>query len=222
MQLTHTSLRRIIARMVILVLVGLFISACHLDMYDQPKYKALQASDFFADGASARRLVDGTVARDHLQIDEFTTGRSGGDPASDFIAANPLSIDETVLARGEARYKIYCASCHGAKGDGKGLVAGPYSKGPLGLKPAPLFDVAALKQMMAKGGNFNLADAPDGYYFNVISHGVANPAYDATKPASPTNSPYTMFPANFRIQKIDDRWAIIAYIRQMQQNPPAK
>lgn len=222
MQLTKTSLQHMLVRFAVLALVGLFVSACHLDMYDQPKYKALQASDFFADGASARRLVDGTVARNHLQIDEFTTGRTGGDPAGDYLPKNPVASDAAVLERGAERYKIYCASCHGAKGDGKGLVAGPYSKGPLGLKPAPLFDVAALKQMMAKGGNFNLADAPDGYYFNVISHGVANPAFDASKPVSPDNSPYTMFPANFRIQKIDDRWAIIAYIREMQQNPPAK
>ena len=222
MQLTHTSLRRLFARIALIAIAGVLISACHLDMYDQPKYKALQASDFFKDGASARPLVDGTVARDHLQIDETTVGRVGGDPAADFVATNPLTVDDSILARGEERYKVYCASCHGAKGDGKGLVAGPYSKGPLGLKPAPLFDVAQLKQMTAKGGNFNLADAPDGYYFNVISHGVANPAYDATKPISPENPPYTMFPANFRIQKISDRWAIIAYIREMQKNPPAK
>jgi len=31
-----------------------------------------------------------------------------------------------------------------------------------------------------------------------------------------------MFPANFRIQKVSDRWAIIAYIREMQKNPPEK
>lgn len=222
MQLTKTSLQRLLTRVAILVVVGLIVTACHLDMYDQPKYKALQASDFFADGASARPLVNDTVARNHLQIDEKSTGRVGGDPAGDFIATNPLGSEPVVIARGAERYKIYCASCHGAKGDGKGLVAGPYSKGPLGLKPAPLFDVAALKQMTANGQSFNLADAPDGYYYNVITHGVANPAFDAAKPISPENSPYNMFPANFRVQKIDDRWAIIAYIREMQKNPPAK
>jgi cytochrome c2 len=222
MQLTKTSLQRGMARVALLALLGLLLAACHLDMYDQPKYKALQASDFFADGASARPLVDGTVARDHLQLDETSIGRVGGDPSAEYIATNPLSIDESVMTRGAERYKVYCVSCHGAKGDGKGLVAGPYAKGPLGLKPPPLFDVAALKQMTAKGGNFNLADAPDGYYFDVISHGVANPAYDASKPISGENSPYTMFPANFRIQKVSDRWAIIAYIREMQKNPPEK
>ena len=222
MQLTKTALQRMLARVVVLALLGLIVTACHLDMYDQPKYKALQASDFFKDGASARRLVDGTVARNHLQIDEVSTGRVGGDPNGDYVATNPVTVDDTVLARGAERYKIYCSACHGVNGDGKGLVAGPYSKGPLGLVPPPLFDVAALKQIAANTGNFNLADAPDGYYFDVISHGVVNLDFDAKKPISPDNSPYTMYPANFRVQKISDRWAIIAYIREMQKNPPAK
>ena len=103
MQLSMTSLRRIVARVILLGLFGLAISACHLDMYDQPKYTPLAASDFFKDGASARRLVDGTVSRTGLKIDERTTGRVGGDPAGEYVTTNPISLNEGVLARGQER-----------------------------------------------------------------------------------------------------------------------
>ena len=38
-------------------------------MQDQPKYKPLAESDFFADHRSARPQVEGTVARGHLRVD---------------------------------------------------------------------------------------------------------------------------------------------------------
>src|SRR5436190_451858 len=39
-------------------------SGCdRLDMYDQPRYEPLEASDFFADGLSARPPVEGTIVR---------------------------------------------------------------------------------------------------------------------------------------------------------------
>ena len=51
-------------------------SACRQDMHDQPKYRGLRPSVFFADGASARPRVEGTVARGTLQEDEaFFTGQ---------------------------------------------------------------------------------------------------------------------------------------------------
>jgi mono/diheme cytochrome c family protein len=198
-----TSLRRIVARVILLGLFGLAISACHLDMYDQPKYTPLEASDFFKDGASARRLVDGTVSRNGLKIDERTTGRVGGDPAGEYVTTNPISINEGVLARGEERYKIYCASCHGVNGNGKGIVAGPYAQGPLKAKAPALFYVEQLRA--------DLQTAPDGYYFDIITHGKQH-----------AQGEYSMWPAASRIQNVDDRWSIIAYVREMQKNPPAQ
>ncbi len=224
MQLKVSSLRRTSIRVILLGMLALVFSACHLDMYDQPKYKPLQASDFFADGASARRLVDGTVSRNGLKIDERTTGRVGGDPAGEYVSIEQTGVElgEALVARGQARYKIYCASCHGEKGNGKGIAAGPISKGPLGLVVPGLFYVDELKGEQVRGESFTLADAPDGYWFKVISQGVANPNYDPSKPPTPDNARYTMNPYNHRIQDVNDRWAIIAYIREMQKNPPEK
>src|SRR4029453_16582475 len=36
--------------------------ACRQDMHNQPKYRGLRPSEFFADGSSARRLSEGTAA----------------------------------------------------------------------------------------------------------------------------------------------------------------
>jgi len=225
MQSTVTSLRGIILRAVLLGLLGLLVSACHLDMYDQPKNNPLSASDFFADGASARRLVDGTVSRNGLQIDERTTGRVGGDPSGEYVSTIPISIGEADMARGEQRYTIYCASCHGNKGNGKGPAAGPYAKGSLQLQAPALFYVDQLKAKMVAELGVSLDQAPDGYYFNVITHGVPNPEFvangnmDYTQPSA---TEYRMAPYGYRIQNVDDRWRIIAYIREMQKNPPAE
>jgi mono/diheme cytochrome c family protein len=206
----------------VLGLFALSFSACHLDMYDQPKNKAFTASDFFANKSSARPLIEDTVARDRLKVDARTTGREGGDPTAPYVTTNPITVDAAVLARGEARYKIYCASCHGEKGNGKGPAAGPISKGGLGLVVPALFYVDQLKGMAVPNETFTLDQAPDGYYFSAITHGVPNLKYDPSKPQTADNPKYTMFPAGYRIQNIDDRWAIIAYIREMQKNPPAK
>src|SRR5207244_2942292 len=52
------------------------LCGCRQDMHDQPKYIPLRPSDFFGDGRSARPLIEGTVARGHLNNDAaFYTGK---------------------------------------------------------------------------------------------------------------------------------------------------
>ena len=52
------------------------LAGCRQDMQDQPKYIPLRPSDFFADGRSERPLIEGTVARGHLNDDTaFYTGK---------------------------------------------------------------------------------------------------------------------------------------------------
>ena len=64
-------------------------------MHDQPKYIPLRESTFFADGRSARPLVDGTVARGQLRDDTLLyTGKAGGADATMF----PFAIDDRVMA----------------------------------------------------------------------------------------------------------------------------
>jgi mono/diheme cytochrome c family protein len=170
------------------VFMLLFTAACHLEMYDQPKYKALQSSDFFQDGAAMRPLVDNTVARDGLRTDELTTGRVGGAPDGAYLTDSPVPVTPELIARGQERWAINCAVCHGTVGNGRGSAVYPQ----FNPRPTSIYDQ-------------RLLDAPDGYFYNVIVNGRG-----------------AMFPYGSRVQNIEDRWAIIAYIREMQANPPAE
>jgi hypothetical protein len=137
----------------------LLTGACRQDMHDQPSYQPLEQSDFFADGQAARPLVAGTVARGHLNDDELLyTGKEGGENTAVF----PFPITEQVMARGEQRFNIYCAPCHGRTGQGDGMIVRRGYR-----RPPPLADQ-------------RLRDAPVGHFFDVITNGFgAMPDYAA-------------------------------------------
>ena len=76
-----TGIRRCIAAAMFIALAIGFLgtAGCQQKMADQPSYKPLEASDFFADGRSERPAVAGTVARGHLHTDvALFTGRREG------------------------------------------------------------------------------------------------------------------------------------------------
>ncbi|MFQ3631629.1 c-type cytochrome [Roseiflexus sp.] len=136
-----------------LVAAALLMTACHLEMYDQAKYKPQQASEIFADGAAARPLVENTVARGRLRIDAVSVGRVDGEPNGAYVTTIPIQITPELLARGAERYRIYCAVCHGVNGNGRGQVG-------LLLNPRPpsFYDQ-------------RLLDMPDGEYYDVLVNG---------------------------------------------------
>jgi|SoiMethySBSTD1v2_1073268.scaffolds.fasta_scaffold34732_3 mono/diheme cytochrome c family protein len=125
--------------------------ACRQDMHNQPKYRGLRPSEFFADGSSARPLVEGTVARGTLQEDEaFFTGKIDKATVKEF----PIPIDEAVLNRGEERYNIYCSPCHDKTGGGNGMVIQRgFARQP------PSYHIDRLRQ------------ADVGYFYDVITNG---------------------------------------------------
>ena len=90
------------------------------NMYHQPKYRPQSASDFFYDGATMRPPVEGTVARGELHEDKAFF--LGTDTAGQPLAKSPVEATDAVKARGAERYQIYCAPCHDARGDGKGIL----------------------------------------------------------------------------------------------------
>ncbi len=82
-------LRKARSGLVALSLLAL-AGACRQDMHDQPKYKPLRESEFFADKRSARPLVEGTVARGTLREDAaFFTGKD----AQGFVSELPVQAD---------------------------------------------------------------------------------------------------------------------------------
>lgn len=145
------------------LLVVLGTAACRQDMHDQPRIKPLGASDFFADGQGARPLPANTVARGDLREDKaFWTGYT---PEGDLLAVPPMPVTRELLVRGHQRYDIFCAPCHGATGDGRGMVV------RRGYKQPSSYHVDRLRL------------APLGYYFDVISNGFGvMPSYAAQVP----------------------------------------
>src|SRR5205085_6284355 len=96
----------------------------------------LRASTFFADGSSARPLIEGTIARGTLQTDAaFFTGKNG----AALVTELPFPVDEAVLNRGEERFNIYCTPCHDRTGSGRGMVV------QRGYRQPPSFHIDRLK-----------------------------------------------------------------------------
>jgi mono/diheme cytochrome c family protein len=145
------------------LLALLMLAGCRQDMHDQPRFKPLAQSDFYADLRSARPQVPGTVPRGQLHEDTyFYTGKVGNNPG-DYM---PFPVTEEVLARGQERYNIYCAPCHSRLGDGNGMVV------QRGFRPPPSYHTDRLRK------------APLGYFYDVITNGFgAMPEYASQIPA---------------------------------------
>ncbi len=148
-----------IVKIGILVIALFALAGCSNTLYGaqlmrfQPRYDPLEASPFFEDGHSARTPVEDTVARGQLRLDELMySGRVDGKYATDF----PMPITRDVLERGQERFNIFCAPCHGAVGDGQGMVV------QRGFKQPPSFHIDRLRQV------------PPGYFFYVMTNGFGS------------------------------------------------
>ncbi len=111
------------------------------DMVRQPKYKAQGRSAFFSDGRTDRPIPANTVARGELQADDhrYRGKNADGSFVRGFPAALPVTHE--LMARGQERYTIYCAPCHGAVGDGQGITKA------YGMTATPTYHDARLRQM---------------------------------------------------------------------------
>src|SRR5215472_8985495 len=135
----------------------LLFAGCRQDMHDQPRFKPLAESDFYADLRSARQPVEGTVARGELHEDTyFYTGKMGSNPG-DYM---PFPVTQEVVERGRERFDIYCTPCHSRLGDGNGMIV------QRGFQHPPSYHTDRLRK------------APLGYFFDVITNGFgAMPDY---------------------------------------------
>lgn len=145
-----------------LILAVLFLAGCRQDMHNQPRYKPLAESDFFADLRSARPQVEGTVASGQLHEDNyFYTGKFGNNPG-DYM---PFPVTKDVLSRGRERFNIYCSPCHSRLGDGNGMIV------QRGFRAPPSYHTERLRK------------APLGYFFDVMTNGFgAMPEYATQVP----------------------------------------
>ncbi|MBP3957397.1 cytochrome c [Gemmata sp. G18] len=225
-------------------------AGCRQKMADQPYYRPLEGSEFFADGRASRPLERGVVHRaQRLETDPRVTGltaeewkrvyeygvpvakldtppladadrilRSVGGPRFDpkdaskpkvYVDEYPFAITQADLKRGQERFTIFCAVCHGPLGNGQGKIweRGYLTPTSFHTKPVAADEVAAKNKdeglglsrgYKLWGYRVPMDEAPVGYYFEVITKGYGGmPSYSAQIPA-------------------DDRWRIIAYIRVLQ------
>jgi mono/diheme cytochrome c family protein len=142
-------LRRNVLTLVVVVL-GVSLSACRQDMHDAPRYEPLEATTFFPNGSASRIPVVNTVARGQLNDDRHLyEGVVDGRPAETF----PMPVTAEVMARGRERFDVFCSPCHGSTGVGNGMIV------QRGFRQPPSFH------------DDRLRNAPVGYYFDVMTHG---------------------------------------------------
>jgi mono/diheme cytochrome c family protein len=142
---------------VLLLPLILGAAGCRQDMFEEPKYKPMVPSNFFTDGRSARPVPAGTVI--FQQADEGEAVEQGTNNGA-FVTTIPMPVNEALLQRGQERFNIYCAPCHGRVGDGHGMI----SKRGF-IQPADLH-------------SDRVRLAPPGYLYAVIANGYgAMPEY---------------------------------------------
>jgi mono/diheme cytochrome c family protein len=176
-----------------------------VDMVRNPRYDPQHESDFYADTRAARHPVPGTVplgytipnaflstGANNNKLDQapaafsdspdyYNSGRLGG-VYGDGI---PLKVDHDLLARGQERFNINCAVCHGPIGLGNGITS------QYGLVGIANFHDSRIRTM------------PDGQIFNTITLG---------------KNTMGAYGSNITVE---DRWAIIAYIRALERGDGA-
>ena len=123
------------------VLACVCLASCsNHEMHEQARFDPLEAAAAWPDGQSALRPPEGTVDRD------------AEGPVAD-TAPFPGPPGALLLERGRDRYAIFCAPCHGAYGDGDGMITRH------GFPKPPSYHEPRL-----------LAAAP-GHFYRVISYG---------------------------------------------------
>lgn len=203
-----------------------------LDMKYQPKYTAQGQSNFFPDGRAMRLPLENTVPFDGT--DYAADAGFHAEPKADFLKADPryyrgiadptakvlrdgvelpkepewkdgqmaeayyvARIPEEAVSRaggwnhlirrGREQFDIHCAACHGTSGRGG---AGPEAHGILG--------VYGISIAPADLTGPTLQSQPDGQLFDTITRGKGAMA------------------AYGHQVKVQDRWAIVAYLRVLQ------
>ena len=118
--------------------------------------------------------------------------RETGKDGEAWVAAIPVDVDLAFVQRGRDRFDIFCAPCHGLAGRGDGPVARRASERGEATWVAPT-DLST-DAVVAR---------PNGELYGIVKDGIRNmPGYAAQIP-------------------VDDRWAIVTYVRALQRSARA-
>ncbi len=98
------------------------------DMYRSPSYETYSANPNFPDSLTARQPVEGTIARgndiytDYDRLPYPYSNTPEGYEEAGLKLRNPLMKTVEEMTEGKRLYENYCTHCHGAAGQGDGLV----------------------------------------------------------------------------------------------------
>jgi len=187
---------------VLLAGVCLAVAGCRQDMQDQPKMKPYRGTSFFGDGLSMRQPVPGTIPRGYLRSDsvlftgkkEKPAGQASASPSPAAGASANAYADDTDTFP----FPITVATVE--RGRQRYDIFCSVCHGLTGHG-----DGMIVRRGYRQAANFHedrLRQAPVGHFFDAVTNGWgAMPSYAPQIP-------------------VQDRWAIIAYIRALQLAEP--
>ena len=184
----------------LLILLLLLVSGgCRRDMQDQPKMKPLRGTSFFGDGLSSRQPIEGTVARGFLRSETaYYTGKKSGTPTASPTpgTAQPGSTQANTYPDDVNAFPFPVTKEIVLRGEERYNIFCSVCHGLTGNG-----DGMIVRRGFRRAASFNddrLRQAPVGHFFDAMTNGWgAMPSY-ASQIA------------------VQDRWAIIAYIRALQ------
>ena len=181
-----------------LTAVALFTAGCHTDLWVQPHLRPQTYSDFagFSDHSTSRPVVPGTVARGEAMDDiGYTTGRTNGKYVTDIPVTQALADYKKDGLRVRT-FKEFLL-----RGQERFTIYCTPCHGQLGDGNGMIAQRGfAIRRQPASYHTDRLRKMPIGHFFDVMTNGYG-----------------TMFSYAARVQP-DDRWAIAAYIRVLQQS----
>jgi len=149
------------------------------DMAYSNAFETWGSSPNYSDSVTMLLPVEGTVPRGMIPYQYAKSFDEQQRAGRELIS--PVEANTANLLRGKAQYDIYCALCHGDKGQGNGH-----------LYTSKLFPV----QPTSLVGDY-VQNKPDGEIYHVITLGSLS----------------GLMGAHGSLIKPDDRWKIIAYVK---------
>jgi mono/diheme cytochrome c family protein len=188
------------------------LGGCRREQMGDGSYqKPFKPTDFFANHNSTRPLVEGTVSRSGMASDAYGYDRTPMSTSSDFAVSVSADFPKNFpqsgeplrrrLERGQERFNIYCAACHGRTGAADGMIV---QRGF--IQPPAFYPIAGHEKLNADlfRREQNLLNVPPGYIYDKITNGYG-----------------AMYSYAARVTP-EDRWNIAAYIRVLQVSQSAK
>ena len=157
------------------------------NMYDPIAYNQDQPNKNFANGATSQTPPANTDPIGFVKF-EYANTKEGYEAS--VAAVNPLALTEKNLLEGKHFFTVFCAPCHGEKGDGQGHIV-KLDKGISGVPASHGADAVS-----SRGGA--MATMPAGKIYHTITYGLNAMGSHASQ----------LTP--------EERWKVVLYVQELQ------